>query len=115
MRLRLDCPTIPTAIHGEISMVDGVVVDSADSGCISIYLVNRSATDSVDMTIDVGRLGLKRLAASESIHETDPHARNTDEEPLRVMPRAHEGVEFDGQRLRLTMPPTTWAVATLAR
>ena len=49
------------------------------------------------------------------LHEDDPYAVNTAEEPDRVLPRPLEEVHLEGRSLTAELPPISWAIIRLRR
>ncbi|MFB3978683.1 alpha-L-arabinofuranosidase C-terminal domain-containing protein [Microbacterium proteolyticum] len=49
------------------------------------------------------------------LHDDDPSASNTLEQPDRVQPRPLEGAHIEGGILHVTLPPIAWAALALKR
>lgn len=89
----------PGTATSELPVVDVAATCDPPSGRLHLSLVNRSAEDTVDVTLESagGHARVFRL------HNDDPLARNTPDDPDRVV--AKESREFiDG---RITLPPAS--------
>ncbi|GAA3296847.1 alpha-N-arabinofuranosidase [Arthrobacter citreus] len=49
---KIDSPTMVTDAYGEVPMVDAVATHDGDAGTASVFLVNRSLTETVTISID---------------------------------------------------------------
>ncbi|MDF2916368.1 alpha-N-arabinofuranosidase [Microbacterium sp. NPDC086615] len=113
LRLRVEGPTIETSTFGAVPAVDAVATHDAETGATAIFLVHRGRDESVDIAIDVSGLGDVRIAETHLVHDDDPYARNTLEEPERVTPGTVDA-RVDGGILHVTLPPIAWAALSLA-
>ena len=114
VRLQVEAPTIETTKYGTVSAVDAVATHDADTGATAIFLVHRGRADAVDLAIDVSGLGDVRIVETHLLHDEDPYARNTLEEPERVQPGTVEA-RVEGGILHVTLPPIAWAALSLVR
>ncbi|MCD2171023.1 MULTISPECIES: alpha-N-arabinofuranosidase [Microbacterium] len=114
VRLRVEAPTIDTAKHGTVSAVDAVATHDAETGASAIFLVHRGRGEAVELAIDVSGLGDVEVAEAHVLHDDDPYARNTLDDPERVGPSTLETRLADGL-LHVTLPPISWAALALRR
>ncbi|MFC0678793.1 alpha-L-arabinofuranosidase C-terminal domain-containing protein [Lysobacter korlensis] len=86
-----------------------------DSGSAAVFVVNRDLRDSTTVRIDVRDLGVGRVAEAVTLHDDDPCARNTREQPERVglTPNGSAGIE-DGI-LTVVLPSVSWSAISLQR
>jgi alpha-N-arabinofuranosidase len=112
LELKLDSPTMPTALYGEVPVVDAVATYDETAAAASVFLVNRSLTHEVSITIDVSRLGVEEVAA-ETLHDDDIHATNTAAEPDRVVPATNSSARLQNGVVSITLPPVSWTAVTL--
>ena len=66
LELKLDAPTYSTEVYGEVPLVDAVATHDDETGRSAVFLVNRSQTEAITVTVDIGGLGASR-------HPRDPH------------------------------------------
>jgi len=105
-------PRVQSARYGEVSAVNAVA--TTDDAGTSVFVVNRSVTDAAELTIDLGAQGAASPSVAEAWIVTDPdyRAANTLAEPARVTPQALVTAR-DGDALRVSLPPVSWAVVRL--
>ena len=106
-------PRVQSARYGEVSAVNAVA--TTDDAGTSVFVVNRSVTDAAELAIDLGAQGAASLSVAEAWIVTDPdyRAANTLAEPERVTPQALVTAR-DGDALRVSLPPVSWAVVRLS-
>jgi alpha-L-arabinofuranosidase len=114
VRLQVESPLIETAKFGAVPAVDAVATHDAETGASAIFLVHRGRGDAVELRIDVAGLGDVEIVEAHMLHDDDPYARNTLEDPERVQPRTLETRLADGI-LHVTLPPIAWAALSLRR
>ena len=56
----------------------------------AVFLVNRSQTEAVTVTVDIATLGDVSVLEAHTLSDDDVYAKNTLEEPERVAPRAND-------------------------
>jgi len=113
--LALDVPSIDTATHGVVAAVDGIATHDEASGAVSVFLVNRSATEAIALGLDLEALGAMDLVEHVVLADDDPRARNTTDSPTRVQPRrVPPGAPID-RRLAVSLPPVSWSMLRLER
>ncbi|GAA4978538.1 alpha-N-arabinofuranosidase [Kineococcus glutinatus] len=113
LRVELTAPTYPTATLGEVPLVDAVATHDPDTGQAAVFLVNRSTTDAVTVTVDLSGMGELRIAETHTLTDDDPHARNTLEEPERVAPVENKSAVLADGTLTLELPPVSWTAVAL--
>jgi len=114
IRLQLDVPSYPTARYGDVRLVDAVATRDAEAGRSALFLVNRSLTDAVTVTVDVAGLGAGSVLAADTLADTDLDARNTLEEPQRVGLAPNASVALAEGVLTIELPPVSWTAVELA-
>lgn len=113
LELKLDSPTMPTALYGDVSVMDAVATYDEAAGAASVFLVNRSLTDEVTIEIDISGLEMSEITA-ETLHDTDIHARNTLEDPDRVAPVPNSSARLQDGLVTITLPAVSWTAISLA-
>jgi alpha-N-arabinofuranosidase len=110
LSLALDSPTVTTTRFGEVTALDAVA--TRDDRGTTVLVVNRSADDDAEVTVDTRPLGRQRVESCTTIHDSDRFAVNTADDPDRVRPRPLE-VTADGDGVRLTLPAVSFTVLRL--
>ncbi|MET0132667.1 MAG: alpha-L-arabinofuranosidase C-terminal domain-containing protein, partial [Kibdelosporangium sp.] len=113
LRGPISSPTYSTARFGDVPLVDAVATHDPADGRTAVFAVNRHQTDPVELRIATAAFGEVEVTEAWTVHETDPAAANTMQEPDRVLPRSHPAEVTDGT-VRLVLPPVSWSAVRLA-
>ncbi len=113
LELKLSTDTYPTALYGEVSLVDGVATHDAETGRAAIFLVNRSQTDAVTVTVDAAGLGQTEVLEAQTLSDDDSSACNTLDDPERVGMAPNQTVQLADGSLTITLPPVSWTAVSL--
>ncbi|TRY19699.1 alpha-N-arabinofuranosidase [Tessaracoccus rhinocerotis] len=108
LELKLESPTQQTDEYGEVPLVDAVATHDAENGHTAVFLVNRSQTEAVELTIDASSLGEFSGASATTLADADMHAANTLQDPERVAPAGNDSVSVEGGVIRVVLPPVSW-------
>ncbi|RLK52426.1 alpha-N-arabinofuranosidase [Microbacterium telephonicum] len=114
LQLKLDAPTYTTAAYGEVPLVDAVATHDAETGRSAVFLVNRSTTEPVTLTIDIAALGDVAIAETHTLSDDDVYAKNTLDDRERVAPKPNASAAIAGGELTVTLPPVSWTAIALA-
>jgi len=109
---RIDVGTYQTAVHGEAPLVDSVVTTDGDGS--AVFLVNRSQTESITVSIEVARLGVSAIDEAVTLWDDDVYAKNTLADQNRVGLKPLESVALEGGVLTVTLPPVSWSALALS-
>lgn len=112
LRPQIDAGTYSTKVYGDAPLVDAVA--TADAGNSALFLVNRSQTNAIDVSIDVRDLGAEVITEAVTLHDEDVYAKNTREDQTRVGLKQLNGAVLDGGVLTVTLPPVSWSAIALA-
>ncbi|GIH22316.1 alpha-N-arabinofuranosidase [Acrocarpospora phusangensis] len=102
-------PVSPAA--GEVPALHATAVRGED-GTVTLFAVNRSRSDALDLAADARALGDVRVLESWVLTDSDLDARNSATDPDRVRPRTAASTLEDGV-LRAVLPPVSWSVIRL--
>jgi alpha-N-arabinofuranosidase len=118
--LRVDVagPRYVTARHGEVSTLDAVATHDRETGEVTLFVVNRDQGGTHRLAVDLrafGRAAMPGWSVVESwvLADADRHASNTAAHPDRVRLRPMTGLELDGSRLTVALPPISWSAIRL--
>jgi alpha-N-arabinofuranosidase len=114
LRPRIDVGTYQTAKFGAAPLVDAVATADSESGASAVFLVNRSLTESIEVTIHVGDLGASSIQEAVTLHDEDVYAKNTIDDQERVGLKQLEGATLEEGTLTVTLPPVSWSALSLA-
>jgi alpha-N-arabinofuranosidase len=114
LHLVLDSPTYSTSKYGEVPVLDATATWDESTGSLSVFAVNRSSADPLDVAVTLSSFGALEVAEAMELSESDPYAANTEQDPERVQPRALAVMLEDGV-LRFTLPPVAWSAVSLTQ
>jgi len=109
--LRLEVPSYANPTYGPIPYVDATAVFHGESGEIDVFLVNRSETEQVKLSLELsGFASAYRLVEHIALSHADRKAMNDEAHPDHVFPRriaVPGGIVFENQG-DLDAGPLTW-------
>jgi alpha-N-arabinofuranosidase len=112
LRVEPDAPTYEVPDEGAVAVLEATAVHDPEAGRVTVFAVNRGpqalALEAVLRDLD----GLE-LTEHLVLCDDDLTARNTAEQPNRVVPRTRSGARVQGGRLRAELPPRSWNVLRL--
>jgi alpha-N-arabinofuranosidase len=114
LRTLLTSPTHHTARFGEVPLVHATATYDDDTGDVCLFAVNRSTTDAQPLTADLRPMGAMRIAEHSVLADDDLDARNTAEQPDRVVPRPGRDARLEERLLTVVLPPASWNVLRLS-
>ena len=110
----ISSPTYETERYGEVPVLDAVATWDEESGITTVFAVNRSMTDSMDLEIDLRAAGHQVLEAT-SYSSTDPYWAASADDDSSVVPVANETASVSEGIVKMELPPVSWNVIRLAR
>ncbi len=113
LRPRIDAGTYSTAVYGDAPLVDAVATADAATGESALFLVNRSQTEAIDVTINVSDLNAKVITEAVTLHDADVYAKNTLENQNRVGLKQLPGAVLAEGTLTVSLPPVSWSAVAL--
>ena len=113
LELKLDAPTYSTEVYGEVPLVDAVATHDDETGRTAVFLVNRSQTEAITVTVDIAGLGSVGLLETHTLADDDLTAVNTLQDPERVGVHANDSASITGGELTVTLPPVSWTAISL--
>ena len=87
----------------------------AEDGSVTIFAVNRSMTDAIELSADLRDFGGLAHVEHTVLHHDDVKAVNTEEKPDNVSPVKGAGGTLDGGRLTIAVPALSWNVIRLTK
>ncbi len=110
---RVSCGTYSTAEHGEAPLVDAVATNDSDSGNSAVFLVNRSQTETLEVSIDVSDLQATVVTEAHTLHDDDVYAKNTHADQERVGLKELHDVSLQDGVLTVRLAPVSWSALAL--
>jgi alpha-N-arabinofuranosidase len=112
--LRVESPVYENATHGEVPYLETVATHDPETGDLTIFAVNRSQTDALDLAVDVRSFPGAEVQEWLVLSDPDPEATNSAAQPERVKPRTDSGALIDSGTLQARLAPFSWNVIRLA-
>lgn len=114
LRVEPSSPVYETARFGEVPVLDAVATWDAEAEEAAVFAVNRSQHGPLVLDVDVRALPVTAVREALTLADDDRAARNTAEQPDRVVPRPNRSAELTDGRLRVELPPVSWTMLRLA-
>ncbi len=116
LRVEMRAPTYETKRFGEVPTLDAVATHDADSGEVTVFVVNRDQAESAALEVRLTAFGGSlRVTESWTLADDDLTATNTADHPDRVVPHPLDQVEVTDGVLRATLRPVSWTAIRLTR
>ncbi|MEE1650328.1 alpha-L-arabinofuranosidase C-terminal domain-containing protein [Brachybacterium sp. J144] len=96
LRVAIDTPRAENARFGESAVLDAVATWDAEAGQLVVLAVNRSVDQELALEVPLTGFAGLELIEAVALHEEDPYATNTAEDPDRVVARVLEGARVEG-------------------
>ncbi|KOV68653.1 alpha-N-arabinofuranosidase [Streptomyces sp. AS58] len=110
--VRVDSPTYVTRRYGETDLLHATAV-RAEDGTVTVFAVNRGRTEALPLDVTLNGLGLTGVVEHSVLADADPDARNTLDDPERVVPHRVTGTVLRDGRLTTVLEPLSWNVIRL--
>ena len=115
LQVAIDSPTHETAKFGDVTDVDAVATHDDASGETTVFVVNRSPDEEIELAVDLRSLGAVRLLAATTLHSADHTWTATADDDSSVGPRPNATARVDGGHVTAVVPPISWSVLRLGR
>jgi alpha-N-arabinofuranosidase len=108
LEVRLDSPSYANRVYGHVPFVDVSAVYSEERGEVSLFAVNRSRGESVELETTLGGFQKANMVEQVVLDSKEPGACNTKSSPDAVVPRAMKGARMEKETARVQLPPLSW-------
>ena len=103
-------PCYDNTAYGSVPYVESAAVRNREAGELTVFAVNRSATDEMTLEVRLGGFGKGSLIEHVTLVSNDTKAVNTKQNPSRVVPTRLSKSRLDEGRLTAMLPPLSWNV-----
>jgi alpha-N-arabinofuranosidase len=110
LRTRIHTASYATATHPKLDYLLATVVHDEKSGRASVFALNRSTKEEMNLTVEMRGLGNRKLVQASELHHGDLKTANTRSAPQAVHPREHRGASIAGEQLQAKLRPLSWNV-----
>jgi alpha-L-arabinofuranosidase len=114
LNVKLEVGNYDTKAYGSVPLVDAVATHDDETGRSAVFLVNRSTTEDVRVTVDISALGDVRVLDAQTLSDDDVYAKNTLDDPERVGLTSNDSVELADGSLTLVLPAVSWTAISLS-
>ena len=113
LRAEATGPLYETRAHGDVPVLDATAVRDEESGTVTVFAVNRDQRE--ELTLDLDLRACPGLVTGEhvAIHDSDPDAMNTADQPDRVTARRLDDVKVADGRATAVLPALSWSMIRL--
>jgi alpha-N-arabinofuranosidase len=113
LRVEPSSPRYETARYGDVAVLDAVATWDEEAREATVLAVNRSQDEPLAFEVDTRALPVSVVREALTLSDDDRSARNTAEQPDRVVPRPNGTAQLVDGRLRVELPPVSWSVLRL--
>ncbi|MEU3255516.1 alpha-N-arabinofuranosidase [Streptomyces sp. NPDC006997] len=115
LRVEPDSPLVDTDKYGEVPALWATATHDEETGEVVLFAVNRHPDQPLTLTADLRALGgAARVEEHLVLHDDDPAAVNTADQPDRVRPRRAADTRAAEGALTVDLPPVSWTMVRLA-
>ncbi|HKT57200.1 MAG TPA: alpha-N-arabinofuranosidase [Microbacterium sp.] len=114
LRTHVTSDTYETAVHGAAPVLDALATFDETTGTGAVFLVNRSTSEPLEVTVDAACLGASRVAEAVTLADADPYAKNTMTDQTRVGLVPNDSAAIAHGTVTVTLPPVSWTAIALA-
>ncbi len=112
LRLAVDVPTYDAAAADRVPWLDIAGVHDTVRGTITLFAINRHASESIDTDLTLDRFSAKS-AKHTIIRHDDLKATNSMHTPDNVAPTTGNGVSVDAGSIMLSLPPHSYSMIVI--
>ena len=110
LRARIHTDSYATATHSRLDFLLASVLHDERSGRSTVFALNRSPADEMQLTVELRGLGERRIVHASELHHPDLKAENTRAAPHTVKPDQLGGIRMVGKHLQAQLRPLSWNV-----
>jgi alpha-N-arabinofuranosidase len=115
LQVGIDAPSFENQRFGTSTSGDAVGTWDADSGDLTLFVVNRGAERALDLGVDLSGFGEMTLVEAVTLHHEDPYAVNSADAPDTVAPQENSSIAVESGQLVGELPAISWSMVRLAR
>jgi alpha-N-arabinofuranosidase len=114
LQLSVKSPGYDSQVADNVPYLDISGVHNEASRTLTFFAVNRHASESLDLEVDLQGFGKARITDHHAMTNADLEAVNTLSAPLAVAPKKGSGAEVKDERLTAKLPPYSYQMLRLA-
>jgi alpha-N-arabinofuranosidase len=105
----IDSPVYSSADYDDVPFVDASAI-LADDGSLTIFAVNRSNNNDVQLYCDLRSFGALHFKEQIILHHDDIKATNTETAPDTVVPTLRRDCDLENGKVSVVLPGMSWNV-----
>jgi len=113
LRLNVTSPGYDCEHGDNVPYVDASAVHNAEDGTVTLFIVNRHPSETIELDIALQGFDAARLIEHKVMTHPDLTAVNSPEKPEEVAPRDGKGASVDGGTVTLALPAYSYQVIRL--
>jgi len=106
-------PKYDTKDITDVPYLETVAVHDEEAGEVTVFAVNRHLTEALPLEIDLRSFGGCALIEHLVLSSEDLKAKNTEQDPNRVVPRANGDASVEGSNVSARLAQASWNVIRL--
>jgi len=110
----VQAPMIDAGEYGDAPIIDVSSSHNEETGTSAVFIVNRSQTDSVAVTVCWQALKPTSVTSAYQITGNDPKAVNSFEDPQHIVANTIKIPDLDGDTVTLQIPPLSFTAIEVA-
>ncbi len=115
LKLKVETGTFLTKAHGEVPILLSTIVHDPETGAVTVFALNRSVTDDLELSVDLRGVGELALASTSQLHDPDLKRTNTKAQPDAVSPKPNDTIRLENGRLTGVLKRQSWNVVAMTR
>ncbi|GAA4423098.1 alpha-N-arabinofuranosidase [Georgenia halophila] len=114
LRPAVSAPRVETTRFGDVPAVDLVATRDEETGEAALFVVNRSVSEPIDLSVDVRSLGSERVLEATTLSNPDHTWQADADDATSVLPRTNESATLSDGALSVELPPVSWSMVRLS-
>lgn len=115
MNVQVDCPTYDVEKIKDIPYLDVSAVYQDEDETISLFLVNRHETQTLNFNLSLAGFGDMQIVDHQLMVHDDLRAVNTEQNPDNVIPTPGDNAVLEGGVLDIPLPPHSFQMVRLVK
>lgn len=108
LRVNIDCPRYDCKKYTDVPMLDAVAVCSEDGSEATLFVLNRSLTEDLELECDLRSLEIKKCIQNIALEGYDLKAENSALSPDNIKPVDKETDIFEQGYLKTVIKKSSW-------
>jgi alpha-N-arabinofuranosidase len=114
LNVAIDAPTYDTAAANDVPYLDASAVRSSDGRTLTLFLVNRHQTETLDLQVDLAGFDASAIERHITMENSNLRATNTAKNPDRVSPSKGKSIGVRDGTVKGKLAPKSYHVIRVA-